>query len=289
MGLIFGIGLLVLGIILITGVFLFGLRKGETQPGTKNNIHSGALLNGSGDTAKIDFNLPEGDPEGLVEHYRKYLRDPDPKIRAIAVERLGSTGGEGVPGLLFRAMADKNEEVRLAATAALKELADPSIAGLLVNALKEPNKWLPARVAEVLISLGSLAVPALRSALEDSDPVFRAYVIEILGEVGDRSSVDTLHLALGDSVANIRRQAAAALGKTGYPGSVGFLVEALNDPEIKVKVQAIRSLGIIGGPEAVRHLTEMAEHSNLAVRCAALDALSHAGEDAPDKVKILFK
>lgn len=214
---------------------------------------------------------------GLMEKYKNDLKNVDYKVRAVTAERLGKLGGAGVPEQLFQAMADNNEEVRLAATAALKKVVDPTIAGLLVGALKEPNKWLPARVAEVLISLGQAAVPALHAALDETDPLSMGYVIEILGEIGDKSSADLLHRALRNSSGNIRLQAAGALGKIGHRASVPLLVKALRDPEIKVKVQAVRSLGIIGGAEAAHHLAEMLTDGNPVVRYSALDALRHLG------------
>ena len=256
MGWYLSAGLLVLGLSLVVGAFILGKKR-----------------EAAGLREKDRFFEDSGD----VEKYKLDLADRDYKVRAISVERLGNVGGPGVPELLFNAMADKNEEVKLAAAAALKRLKDPEVAYSLVGALREPNKWLPARVAEVLVSLGQAAVPVLHEALHDEDPAVRGYVIEILGEIGDKSSADALHLALQDKNANIRLQAAAALGSLAHPDSAVFLADILGDPELKVRIQVIRSLGKIGGPLAGRHLSALLESEDDIMIHMVLDAFRHMG------------
>ncbi|MHB9095072.1 MAG: HEAT repeat domain-containing protein [Eubacteriales bacterium] len=322
MGWLLGTGLLLVGIMLIVGVFVIGGKGSKTRSNPVKEMRhlSGVLLSDTVELVpELEKHIREGNfravdqvvdkmesyesekqeiirqhlrEAGVIERYKTDLTDIDYKIRTAGAERLGKVGGEEVPELLFRAMADKNEEVRLAATQALKNLKEPAISGLLVGALKEPYRWLPARVAEVLISLGKAGVPALQEALSESDPTYRGYVIEILGEIGDPSSAEALHPALEDTNGNIRLQAARALGKIGYNGSAGLLVELLQDREIKVKVQAIRSLGKIGDPQAAPHLAELLTHSDAVVRYAALEALRNMGREGLEfiaKVNITYQ
>ncbi len=315
MGWILSSGLLVLGILLIAVVFVVGKNKARSGP--KTTVQNKTLGSARRESPveilpelqkyiqESDFRAIDRVIDGLesyppdkqeiirrfcrestvVESYKTNLTDIDYKIRAISANRLGKIGGKDVSELLFRAMADRNEEVRLTATAALKHSGDASIAGLLVDALKEPNKWLPARVAEVLISLGQASTPALHAALKEDDPVFRGYVIEILGEIGDQSSGNALHQALRDDNCNIRLQAARALGQIGQRDSVNLLAQLLHDPEIKVKVQAIRSLGRIGGMEAAQCLTEILMSNNAVVRFAALNSLRQMGPEGMNVLK----
>lgn len=219
----------------------------------------------------------------IRDRYCFGMTDKDFNTRAASCERLGKIGGEGVAVLLFNAMADKNEEVRLAATAALKKIKDPSVAGMLIGALKFPNKWLPARIAEVLMSLGQAAVTALQEALQDNDPVIRAYVVELLGEMGTMVPASALYPALRDEHCNVRLQAARVLGKIGLSNSIGPLIELLKDPETKVQIQAVRSIGRIGGAEAVKNLEGVLNSDREpAIQLAALDALRLMGHNGSD-------
>lgn len=220
------------------------------------------------------------------ERYRNSLTDTDYKVRAASAERLGKIGGEGAAVLLFNAMADRNEEVRLAATASLKKIKDPSVASMLIEALKFPNKWLPARIAEVLLSLGEVSVTALEGALTDNDPVIRGYVIELLGEMGTKVSAPTLYPALKDENSNVRLQAARVLGRMGSPEAITLLAELLNDPETKVRVQAVRSIGKIGGPGAARLLEKLlVPEEDPLTQIAVLDSLKLMGGEGLNVIK----
>lgn len=317
MGYILGSGLFILGVILIAGFFLIGRRSGRMTPestGAKQEFANWpgpaaevaaelAKLSESGRLDAIDRVVDSLDnysaenrqiiksfinEQGIVKRYQAGLTDGDYKVRAINAERLGQIGGRGAAEALFTAMSDKNEEVRMSATAALKKLADPSIAEALVNALQDPYKWLPARVAEVLVALGPTTVPALHRALEVKDAAVRGYIMEILGEIGDHTSALPLNQALQDSNANIRLQAARALGRIGQSCSILPLVGLLEDPEVKVKVQAIRSLGEIGDPEAAKYLTPYRGVSNKVVDFALSEALDKLSAGS-HKAKVVIK
>jgi len=268
----YGLILLILGAILIAGLFF---RKAADK--SSNNVDP-AGGEGSGshpsynsdDIGELERHVRERNfavIEQITREISGYPAEKQKIIRCALTEPL------------FMAMADKSEEVRLAAAEALKAMGDASIAGLLVQSLKEPNRWLPARTAEVLVALGQNAVPALQAAMEDDDSVFKGYIIEILGEIGDPSSVSALHCALGDKAVNVRLEAARALGKIGHKDSIPPLAEALGESEVKVVVQAAGSLGKIGRPEVTQYLGGILNHPDSVVRYTALDALRRMGSE----------
>jgi len=269
---LYGITLLILGTILIAGLFFRKVaNKSSNTVDSAGGKGSGSPLSyNSDDIGELERHVREKNfavIEQITREITSYPAEKQKIIRCTLTEPL------------FMAMADKSEEVRLAAAEALKIMGDASIAESLVQSLKEPNRWLPARTAEVLVALGQKAVPALQTALEDDDPVFRGYIIEILGEIGDPSSVSALNRALGDKAVNIRLEAARALGKIGNKDSIPSLVEALGEPEVKVVVQAVRSLGKIGGPEVTGYLGGMLNHHDGVVRYTTLDALRCMGSE----------
>lgn len=312
-----GMGLFIIGIILIAGYFLIGRGSNKVRAQSTKSMpkqtsplklsaeieNELAKLAAAGKLKAVDqvVDSLETYPqekqeiiknfvikEGIVHRYQTGLNDIDYKVRAINAERLGKIGGRGTADLLFRAMSDKNEEVRMSATSALKSMADPSIASFLVEALKDPYKWLPARTAEVLVAIGREGVPVLHQALENDEPALKGYIIEILGEIGDPSSADYLIKILEDSNPNIRLQAAKALGKIGQSSSVQSLAGMLGDPEVKVRVQAIRSLGLIGDPGAVNYLAPYLTVEDKAVRFAVSEAL-HNLSDSNSETKVVIK
>ncbi len=308
MDFVFGFTLLILGTIVIAALIFRKIsgKKGKTDDPAGLNGPGNTLNYNSDNTGKLEKHIREKNfavieqvireidsypaekqkiirrvltEAGVTKHYVSQLSDNKNTVRAAAAECLGTIRDLKTQEPLFLAMADKSEEVRLAAAEALKSIGDASIAGMLVQSLKEPNRWLPARTAEVLVSLGLRAVPALQAALEDDDPVFRGYIIEILGEIGDPSSAAALHRALEDPAVNVRLEAARALGKIGHKDSIPSLVNALGDPEVKVVVQAISSLGRIGGAEVMGYIAGMLNHSDAVIRFTALDALRRMGSE----------
>lgn len=312
-----GVGLFIIGIIMITGYFFIGrgFKRAYTQsprPASEGIISLKlsaevetelAKLAAAGKLKAVDqiVDSLDGYPpekqqiiknfvinEGIFQRYQTGLSDMDYKVRAINAERLGRVGGSGTAELLFKAMSDKNDEVRMSAATALKAMADPSIVTFLVNALKNPYKWLPARVAEVLVAIGPAGLPVLHRALENGDPALKGYIIEILGEIGEVESVLHLNQILRDSNTNTKLQAARALGKIGHISSVKPLAGLLEDPEVKVKVQAIRSLGLIGDPGAVQYLAPCLSVEDKVVRFAVSEAL-HNLSDSNNETKVVIK
>lgn len=316
---ILGAVLFIMGVVMIAGFFLIGNKDNNSKEQNhkiKQNLTE-ALRTGNVELAvEINKYLAKGDYEAvnqvvdeldsydtsvqeairsalaesqLMEQYKEGIKANNYKERAISLERFAKIGGKEVTVVLFEAMADKNDEVRLVATNALKKLADPELAKMLVAALKEPNKWLPARVAEVLVSLGKDAVPALKEAIHDNDPVFRGYIIEMLGEIGDKSSLESLYAALIDNNSSNRLKVVRAISQIGDPESVGFLLKMLDDPENKVKVQAIRGLGKIGGADTIANLEPMLASEDKAVMYTAMEALRQHGKEGMNIIeKVAF-
>ncbi|MDT3700042.1 MAG: HEAT repeat domain-containing protein [Thermincola sp.] len=312
-----GMGILIIGIILVGGFFLMtrGSKRISSHSAGRVPDRTNALklaaeveaeltkLAAAGKLKAVDQVVdgldaypPEKQQvirdfvirEGIVGRYQTGLGDMDYKVRAISAERLGKIGGSETAELLFRAMSDKNDEVRMSATAALKSLADPSIAKFLVEALKDPYKWLPARVAEVLVAIGPAGVPDLHQALESNDPALKGYIIEILGEIGEPSSASQINHILQDSNANIRLQAARSLGKIRHDSSIQPLAGLLEDQEVKVKVQAIRSLGLIGDSRAVQYLSPYLNAQDKVIKFAVSEAL-HNISDSNREAKVVIK
>lgn len=222
---------------------------------------------------------------GFQERLAALLADRDYRVRVRAVGRLALIGGPGTAEVVFEAMADKNEEVRMAAAEAIRVLNDPSIIPDLINALKQPNKWLPARIAETLLYFGSQAIPAMIKALEKEEPIVRAYLIEILGEIDDPGILFPLAACLKDSDSQVRLQALRALGKSGEKGTEEILIRALEDPEPKVQIQALRSLVSKGSPAAAGTVGKKLASSEPKVRIAAFDLLRNMGSEGLEIIR----
>jgi len=80
---------------------------------------------------------------------------------------------------------------------------------------------------------------------EDTAPLTRAGLVEILGKLGDRQALPQLVTALRDSHSAVRAQASAALGRVGNPAAMPALVDALSDSVFSVRIRAAYSLAAL--------------------------------------------
>ena len=204
---------------------------------------------------------------------------PKADVRAKAAEVLGYIPLDGRGKALVETLGDKNEEVRLAVVASLTRLRDPSTAVPLAEALGNPGKLVPARVAEVLLALGDCAVLPLINELKNSSPQGEALICEMLGQIGDVRSLPVLMEILKTSVNEKSRAAAAqALGNISGQGNVQALLGALKDSASKVRSAAAEALGQLGSQEALPALTgaeqEEEDWNAKAVIQAAINKLS---------------
>jgi HEAT repeat protein len=173
--------------------------------------------------------------------------DPDPRIRAGAVEALGKVKGDDAVRRLTAALDDPDEAVRRSA-------------------------------AEGLGRPGAPVAAALAAALERaSGAAWREALARALGETGDPSAVAPLVPLLAGPEAPA---AAAALGRLGTRDAVPPLLQLLERRQMHGRVEALEALGAVAtadaGPAIAAELTSDRPETRAAA-ARALGRLRHAG------------
>lgn len=131
---------------------------------------------------------------------RDAIKDPDRRVREVAVEVLGRTGAyEALPDLLATVVEDESAEVRIHTVGALTRLGMPQ------------------------------AAPLLQEATHAPEPRLRAAAARALGELGDPRSAPRLTAMLADPDTDVAREAAQALPGLG-PAGHAALEKATADP-----------------------------------------------------------
>lgn len=147
------------------------------------------------------------------------------------------------------------------------------------------------------------AVPYLRAALEDADPVVRAEAVRSLAQLADRATADSLLKMLSDPSPLVRRELALAGASIGEARIVDTCLE---DVDSSVKIVAISAANVpaawqliasklpqmdaasqfsavkcLARPEASRHAAAILPliQASVPLKCAAIEAL--AAMDAP--------
>jgi HEAT repeat protein len=184
---------------------------------------------------------------------------------------------ESVPAVI-RALGDESWRVRKEAAELFLSLpgAD-ALAGEIIELLhSEDNAGLRNTAVEILVRLGRRAVPLLTEELSCTDHDVRKFVLDILGEIGEESSVSPMLGALSDPDGNVRAAAAENLGRIGSAESVPSLLAAMDHPDLWFRFTILEALGQIGAPVPVADLLRYKDDRLL--RKALFDCLGRIGD-----------
>jgi len=131
---------------------------------------------------------------------RGALQPPNPSTRAAAAALLGERGDAEAIGPLADLVSDSTEapEVRAAARGALSRMS-PSVDVAAERRLLKESPDARRRLRSLVLLTAKPSgdvVPLCIGALRDPDPLVRAYAVETLGDVGDRSALPALQAML---------------------------------------------------------------------------------------------
>jgi HEAT repeat protein len=170
---------------------------------------------------------------------------------------------------LIKALDDRDSQVNAFARRALENLADPRAVPGLIAALGQSGTNV-REIRGVMRTLGTIAVPAFRQAINDPNERVRLTAIEILSTFGDDADAPCVAEMLRDTNPDVRLVAIRGIGSAlrRSPVILQALVERLHDPEEDVCIAAIEVLGEIGNVSVVPHLAECLKVEALAPSAA---------------------
>jgi HEAT repeat protein len=212
--------------------------------------------------------LGEGRDPRAVPPLLSALRDTATPVRESAIDALKRIGSREAIAPLVEALRESNASIRWRMAQTLKSL------GWQPKSEEENATFLVALgELERAAMLGKAAVKPLAELLKESAYPKRVAAVDLLGEIGDPSTVPPLLTALNDSDPFLRRAAANALGHMGRTETVGPLISTLKDPDPKVRGAAANSLGMLADHRAVQSLIQLLRDGRWEVRVEATEAL----------------
>lgn len=187
------------------------------------------------------------------------LQDHDETERRYAAEDLGLLGDQrAVPGLIA-ALADPIIAVREAAADALAAIGGGETAEQVAGLLASEDVVLRNLAPEILKSLGQDAIPVLKRCCTSSSPDIRKFSADILGKIGEITTINATPLLVGlldDPDANVAGAAAEALGRLGDRTILPELLDRM-DREAWVQCNILDAMARIPGEETLAALNAM--------------------------------
>lgn len=174
--------------------------------------------------------------------------------------------------LVANYLGDPAPAVSEAAVAALARCDHSLAAEAAVLHLRSSEPAERGYALEVLIRLGSQALPCLFHLLEDADHNLRKFAVDALAGIHAPESVPVLVQALESSDPIVAAAAAEALGTWNDQQSIHALVSAVRRGPDWVRISALSSLGKLGGEEAWQCICSIPSASSDPVKAAAVTA-----------------
>ncbi len=173
-------------------------------------------------------------------------RDPDPRVRAAALEAIALQRPQPAETLLLAALDDTDLSVRIAAIGALGKFGTPAARSALEKLRSHSHE--AARVASVRALYKLAGYQAVVPSAHDKSWRVRQAVAESLsqaGEEGDRLSIDTVDLArslVHDPSLDVQRQMLQSLGAWPLTKSGALLLSAMGEAGYQTRKDAAAQL-----------------------------------------------
>lgn len=191
----------------------------------------------------------------------RYLGSVDPDIRRLAVETLGQLGDRNSLKAVESALTDSHWSVRVAVLHVLGKLGGDREIPLLMESINDPDNMVRKHAILALGDIRSVsAIPALVQQLADMEMSRHAFIA--LLKFG-RQSLPWLHRhMLKKYTVDIRVRLIDLIGKIGDRRSVEPLMELLEDSNTAVRLAAIDSLAFCFDGLLLKRLTTLKKRDN---------------------------
>jgi hypothetical protein len=207
--------------------------------------------------------------------------------RLEAAVNLGDMHSQTALQPLLTAIHDPHEDVRIAVATSLGQLGSAQGSRVLLDAVEDDQQWSPARILEILVSIGpqisSEIVPRLSV---DQRPIIRKLYIQVCGHLRLIEAVEPIIDSSDDADSCVRTAVSEALGMIGHDSARETLYHLLTDTEHRVRAEAARALGRLGSVEAVERLHRALDDPDWHVRRNSAVSLRRLGPSGTDCLRI---
>ncbi|MEJ2640235.1 MAG: HEAT repeat domain-containing protein [Desulfosarcinaceae bacterium] len=173
----------------------------------------------------------------------EYLYSNHVELVIAAIEALGQLG---TPTALKRLSEklDEDPDLDLMILNVFKKAPGPEALEKLNGCLSSHHAHIRNAAKQILIQLGSRAVPSLMENLKQDDPDLRIHTLNVLGDIGDEAAIPAIRKLLFNEPkdANVRFAAYEVLGRLPVEKGAITLAAGLHDPVANVRTAAASAI-----------------------------------------------
>jgi HEAT repeat protein len=235
-----------------------------------------------------------------IEPLLQVIDDPDPQIRTLALEALGSFHDPRILPLSIAKLSDPVASVRQAAVVALCLRSDATEIDLLGH-LRPLLLDLDLAVCEATaLGLARLPDPEVVTVLTEvlgsihTPNSLKSAIILALGWIGTRSAIDSLMVALVDTTPDLAPAIVTSIGKTEqervYASQVlvsylhGYQRGAYSADSAIVRQEIAAALGNLGDRNTVSELVQLLADPDDRVKLHTITAISKLSSTIPAEI-----
>jgi HEAT repeat protein len=209
----------------------------------------------------------------LIERARQ---DPEPRVRAAALEALHSLGiREAVPAALD-CLGDADPKVRVQAMSLLGDLGGQDLAEVIRPRSSDPQPLVRAAAARALgLVRARDATEEFTRLLRDPEPQVRAAAADGVADANARVAIPVLTDLLGDTDPEVRLAVARTLGALGDAGALPAMLRTFRDADPALRLTLIQSVARLD-PGALEELIDLLlESQDAPSRVGVVETIGH--------------
>ena len=222
------------------------------------------------------------------------LADPDPQVRANAIEVVAATKQITLMPKVQRLLTDEVVPVKFLAILAVGDLQYTLAKSEVQRLLKDENENVRIAAAYAMTKFGHPEyLTVFRNTIASEDQTVRANAALLLGKSGHENALGLLYWALQrkDSSDKVRFNAVEAIAVLGDERILPKLWAIVYSGYADDRIMGIRAMGTLGTPQAKDVLITKLDDDVLEVRLAAAEQLGKFGDPIaePEVLEVFTK
>ena len=216
----------------------------------------------------------KGEKAAALRMYRKLLR-AEGHVKCAALIGIGRAGGTAELPLLYYWLTGRDAAIRGAARDALAAMPGDAVTAAIIDRTASAGSEFKAALIRVLTERGDrAALPVFLAAASDADETVRVASLEALTAMGSERGISAVITALTQGTGKARQAAIAASSRIPGEAATEAIIQALGTVEPKLRIPLIQALAVRNSPKAAPALLKQAQGADLAVRVEALKSLA---------------